>query len=946
MRVCSSASASAYDRAMCAVADVDARTTTGSLVDRRVETHRLAAFLADTRRSGAALVVTGAPGHGKTALLEEAGLMAASRGMRVLKVDVPSGVEASDGLALLSTGLGRQPRAVRNPDDRLAAGNELLRELGVASADSPLLVCIDNAHRLDEDSMSVLAFVGRRLASTGTGLLAASTSDRRGVLRHRGLPELKLPPLTAEHSLELLERRAPQLAPRVAQRVVADAGGSPSALLELPSALTERERLGLDPLPAVLPLTDRLRGVNGPALDQLTAPAMELLITVAVARPGDLDSRAADAVSGGGVTIISVLQESGQAFAELERHGLIEVQADSRGIRFAAPLLRNAVIDRASRVRLRDAHWRLAALLGDRADRRTWHLAAARDDVDDETARELERLAFRARRAGKTDEAITALLRAAELSSTARARSVRLATAAQLQVSVAGDLGSATELLADAGRVHPVTDGLGSAAARAQLLLVQGGHVADCRRILETALSSPQPPLEDASAEVLGTDAAIQLLFYVCMLEARSGPWRTYDRLVRLHHPRRGPALAVIDGLLPDITRASPATLTLLDTALTEITRVAADPGQVILVSIAAFHLDRLAECRAALSTVVEQARHGSAKFLGAQAMLRLSLDDCLTGQLARATSLAEEAMALSASLGHEEQRWPFEVSLAMVAAMRGDRAAVDSLTEAMTAWAIPRGALLVEHHSAHVRCLAALGDADFESAYQQAASISPAGTLAASTTVAVWASLDLVEAAVHSGRHEEARAHVDALAQSGIERLSPRLALRVATATALTASDEMAEDAFDKALAVERVERWPFDTARVDLAYGERLRRLRKPARAQERLRRAHETFRRLGARSWTRRAADQLRAAGIPVQVEHRGTGPDLTDRDLEIAALAASGLSNREIGERLFLSPRTIGSRLYRIFPKLGVASRAALRDALEEQGLHAEGDDPER
>src|SRR3954451_11608279 len=92
-----------YDRAMSAVADVDARRSAGALVDRRVETHRLAAFLADARRSGAALLLTGAPGHGKTALLDEAGSIATSSGMRVLTIDVPSGVAASTGLALLSS---------------------------------------------------------------------------------------------------------------------------------------------------------------------------------------------------------------------------------------------------------------------------------------------------------------------------------------------------------------------------------------------------------------------------------------------------------------------------------------------------------------------------------------------------------------------------------------------------------------------------------------------------------------------------------------------------------------------------------------------------------------------------------------------------------------------------------------------------------------------------
>jgi DNA-binding CsgD family transcriptional regulator len=163
----------------------------------------------------------------------------------------------------------------------------------------------------------------------------------------------------------------------------------------------------------------------------------------------------------------------------------------------------------------------------------------------------------------------------------------------------------------------------------------------------------------------------------------------------------------------------------------------------------------------------------------------------------------------------------------------------------------------------------------------------------------------------------------------------SPRLALRVSAADAMCAPDSRASTLFEQALAIPYVDRWPFDRARVHLAHGTRLRRLHRPADAQPHLITAYETFRRMGARGWARRTAEEMRAAGLPTPAGPHPPRTVLTGRDLEIAGLVAAGLSNQQIGSKLFLSPRTVGSRLYRIFPRLGVSSRAALRDALADQ-----------
>jgi DNA-binding CsgD family transcriptional regulator len=161
---------------------------------------------------------------------------------------------------------------------------------------------------------------------------------------------------------------------------------------------------------------------------------------------------------------------------------------------------------------------------------------------------------------------------------------------------------------------------------------------------------------------------------------------------------------------------------------------------------------------------------------------------------------------------------------------------------------------------------------------------------------------------------------------------VSPRMRLLSTAAMAMTAPDDEALALFDLALATDGAERWPFDLARVRLLFGERLRRVRAVITARVHLGAALEEFRRLGARTWADRAATELRATGQTLQRVDRCGYPALTPQELEIARLAASGLSNKQIADRLFMSHRTVGSHLYRIFPKLGITSRAALSGAL--------------
>jgi DNA-binding NarL/FixJ family response regulator len=147
----------------------------------------------------------------------------------------------------------------------------------------------------------------------------------------------------------------------------------------------------------------------------------------------------------------------------------------------------------------------------------------------------------------------------------------------------------------------------------------------------------------------------------------------------------------------------------------------------------------------------------------------------------------------------------------------------------------------------------------------------------------------------------------------------------------------------FGEALAVPGTDQWPFYLARVQLAYGERLRRLHANREARVHLRTALETFERLGARSWATRAGSELRATGLSLGQAHAVGPVALTPQQREIAEFAAAGLTNKEIAERLFLSPRTVAAHLYQLFPKLGVTSRAALRDALASRPPESKSND---
>ena len=523
--------------------------------------------------------------------------------------------------------------------------------------------------------------------------------------------------------------------------------------------------------------------------------------------------------------------------------------------------------------------------------------------------------------------------RLAELTSGApqrRDRARRLAEAAYLSAAVTGDLRRAEVLLADAREAAADAEAPAEAAVAASFILLTGdGDVTGAHRLLLGALR----PAQAGEPGPLPAEKALRTLLLVCHFAGRADLWESLGRYLDDAGPCL-PASLRLSALVMDPARSPAAVLARLDAEIESITALT-DPAEVVRIAGPAALVDRLPGCRAALRRVARDEPGRGAVTAAIHAGTLLALEAYQTGQWDEAQRRAEEAAELCEVRGYQLLHANARAVMAFLAAARGQAEQARDMADELIRWAEPRGVRRVRADARYACVLAALGQCDFEAAYYHATRISPAGQLAPHQPHALWVTLDLVEAALRTDRAGEAAAHVRVVTQGHVAALSPRLALLSGAAAAMVAPEEQAPGLFDQALAIADAERWPFDLARVHLLYGERLRRARQLTQARDHLVLALDAFRRLGAVTWAERAIQELRATG---QTRPRGAGHDheaLTPQEHQIALLAAAGLSNKQIGQRLFLSHRTVSAHLYRIFPKLGIASRAALRDALAHQ-----------
>ena len=196
----------------------------------------------------------------------------------------------------------------------------------------------------------------------------------------------------------------------------------------------------------------------------------------------------------------------------------------------------------------------------------------------------------------------------------------------------------------------------------------------------------------------------------------------------------------------------------------------------------------------------------------------------------------------------------------------------------------------------------------------------------------------DLAAAAARAERHFEAKTLLERVLARLDPAPGPRLDQLTARARGLLAEPADAEILFAAALSNPTGGTWAFERAQLQLDYWEWLRRRRRINDAKPVLGAALETFRRLGAAPWTRRAEAELRACGVAAEPPSADPGAldGLTAQQREIVILAGHGLTNGEIADRLFLSPRTVASHLYRSYPKLGIAGGHQLRDLIDHVG----------
>ncbi|MFE2266691.1 helix-turn-helix transcriptional regulator [Streptomyces griseosporeus] len=902
------------------------------ILGRTTELSRLRELLDAVHGTGPqVLVLTGEPGAGKSTLVDRTAEEGRARGLRVLRV---RGSEAESGLGLSGvhqllhpllpgqTLAGRQRETLQRAFGT-AAGEDALDQLSLclsvlalvdeAAARQPLLLVVDDAQWLDLGSVDVLGFLARRLEGRPAVLLLAAREEAVPARFDRDFPHITVGPLSRAAAGLLLDAQPAPPRGRARTQILQQAAGNPLALIELPRALALGRTGTLQDGAAALPLTARLEKLFAADLPGLPAATREALLLVAAAGTGS----PADLLRAAPSTDVV------EALAPAERAGLVRV-ADGQ-VLLRHPLVRSAVYQAASFPERRQAHLALAAALVDQPDRRAWHLAAAATDRDADVADALAESAERARARGGHAAAAAALERAADLTPTPGLRARRLLQAAQAAM-FAGHPQWVGEM---SGRVGGLTE---DPRLRGEALLL-GGWALGVTLRHDEAVGLLLGVAEAAAAAA--PDLALGTLSTAATSVYNSGaPFHRaeLERIGALIEGADDPAAvawyrAVID---PHGQRAR--LMPLLEHALAAMSDESL--GDLTALGGTTWILDETEQAVRILGRTMDVLRRAGSAGTNATVMQALALALYESGSWTAAESAAQDAFWMATEGGADNVTVGSCLLQATLRALRGDHAGA----RAQAAEAV-RGVDLRRSLSLQVRHRYAVGTAafvagDHADAYEQLRATFTRDYRPAPVHyhASAYCLGDLAAAAVRAGRADDARTVVDAVEEGLGPDRSPRLAAVLHRATALLSDSEDAERHFRAALAGSAVDCWPFEKALAHLDFGEWLRRRRRSAEARPHLAAALECFERLDARPWADRAASELRAAGAPAAGAASVPASELTAQERQIAELAAQGLTNRDIAARLYLSPRTVGYHLHKIFPKLGIRARAQLRDAL--------------
>ena len=902
------------------------------LVDRDAERRELDFLLRALRRGeSGSLVIRGEAGVGKTALLEYLTQRAAD--CRVISVTaVQWEVELAfaalhqlcapilDGLEVLPA---PQRKALRitlglhdDPvPDRFLVGLAVLSLLAEAAEDRPLVCMVDDAQWLDQASAQVLAFVARRLGMESVGLVFSARIPAEELA---GLPQLVIEGLTGPDARALLDTvLTGPVDIRVREEIIAETGGNPLALLELPRDLTPGELAGGFGLPGVLALPGRIEETFQRRISALPADTRRLLLLAAAEPLGEplLVWQAADN--------LGIERTAANPAVDA---GLVVFGAR---VRFRHPLVRSAVYHLASAQEQQEAHRVLAAVTDPvrDPDRRAWHRAQATPGPDEDVAAELERSADRAQARGGFVAAAAFLERAAVLTLDPAARSARALAAAQAKVQ-AGALDAGVDLLAIA-EAGPLGE---FERARANLVRAQVAYVTrrihDAPLLLLDAAKRLEPIFPDL-ARATYVDA-LQASGLAGRFAAPGGSVLDVAHEVRAASGHAATAFdRLLDGLAAQYLRGYTASLPILRSALSAF-RADMPAGQELhglpLALMAATYLWDDEACQAISERWARFCREAGALSdlpiaLNMRAYLLL-----FTGDLSSAASLVEEIRAATDATGIDLH----PLGAMGLAAFRGHEAEASLLIEANVSEALHRreGNHLSVAMWASAVLNNGLGRYQDALAAAQRASESPLEVI-----YPRWVLAELIEAAVRSGTTAAATDAYRRLAEMATATASDWALGVEARSRALLADDGEAEEFYEESIEHLGRARMRAELARAHLLYGEWLRRQRRPGDAREQLRTALGMLEAMGMEGFAERARRELRATGETRTRKRSVTRQSaLTVQEAQVAKLAREGLSNPEIGARLYISARTAEYHLSKVFIKLNITSRIQLEHVL--------------
>jgi DNA-binding CsgD family transcriptional regulator len=909
------------------------RAHTSELAGRRSERDVLDRLIGSVRGGESrVLVVRGEPGVGKTALLEY--VVECALDCRVARaVGVQSEMELAfaglhqllgpmlndlDRLALPQRDALRTVFAVSSgpAPDRFFVGLAVLSLLSDVAEEQPLICLVDDAHWLDRESRQVLAFVARRLEAESVGLLFAARDPNPDL---SGLPELRVEVLSEADAHALLDSvlTAP-LDARVRAQIVSETRGNPLAMLELLRELTPAELAGGFGLTGGSSHSGSAEESYRRRLTALPSETRQLLLLAAADPVGDplLVWRAAE-----------LLGIPAGAAAPAADAGLLEIGGR---VRFRHPLVRSAAYWSASLEERQAVHRALAEVIDAEPDldRRAWHRAQAAPGLDEDVAEELERSADRAQGRGGLAAAAAFLERAAVLTPEPDRRARRLLAAARAKRD-AGAFDAALGLLVTVDAVP--LDALLTAEVehlRGQIALEQQRGHAAARLLLGAARA-----LEPLNAELAREThlEALTAAMWVGDLDSPGGI-REAAEAARTAPPGLEPLRAVdvlLDALALKLTEGYAAAAPTLERALELLLALdfgADEVGRGLWLAAARPGVNLALELWDAESWHGLAARQAQvARDTGALVQLRLALNflaapNVLAGELTTASLLIDEDRLVAEATGNP----PITASEMLLAAWRGEEERASALIEATSRDAAARGLGVFEAAALYASSVLynSLGrhDAACEAARQAfEREWSGRGPLVVP---------ELAEAASRTGDVALVRTVLEWLSER--TRVTPtEWALGIeARIRALLGEGEIADSLYRESIARLGRTRVRVELARGHLLYGEWLRRESRRLDAREQLRTAHEMFASMGAEAFADRARRELLATGEIVRKRTEKTRGELTAQEAQVARLARDGLSNTEIGTRLFISPRTVQYHLRKVFIKLGIRSRTQL------------------